>query len=112
MQISISPLTVKERSEAESSIIKLVQKDYFGKLYDDVQSLNGDICFKVKKDLKIAFRPVKTFSVFYDHAGLLRSHSRIINADTTYDACFPIVLPKQFAHTNSAKKVELPAGKL
>ena len=53
LQLSISPLTVKERSEAESYIIKLVQKDYFGKLYDYVQSLNGDICFKVKKRLKL-----------------------------------------------------------
>ena len=49
LQLSISPLTVKERSEAEYYIIKLVQKDYFGKLYNYVQSLNADICFKVKK---------------------------------------------------------------
>ena len=60
-----------------------------------MQSLNSDICFKVKKDLKIAFRPVKTLSVFCDQDGLLRSHSRIVNADKTYDARFPIILPKQ-----------------
>ena len=93
--MSVSPLTVKERSDAEYYIIKLVQKEYFGKLYDHVHSLNGEICFKVKKELKIAFRPVKTLSVFCDQAGVLRSHSRIINADMTYEARFPMILPKQ-----------------
>ena len=76
-------------------MIKLVQKDYFGKLYDHIKSLNGDICFKVKKDLKIAFRPLKMLSVFCDDAGLLCSHSHIINADKSYDARFPIILPKR-----------------
>ena len=60
-----------------------------------MQTFNGDICFKVKKDLKITFRSVETLCVFCDQAGLLRSHSRIINADKTYDARFPIILPKQ-----------------
>ena len=55
LQLSVSPLTAQERSNAENYMIKSVQKDYFGKLYDYVQSLNGNICFKVKKDLKIAF---------------------------------------------------------
>ena len=49
LQLSVLPLTVQERSDAECYVIKLVQKDYFGKLYDYVQSLNGNICFKVKK---------------------------------------------------------------
>ena len=91
LQLLISPLTVQECSDAECYVIKLVQKDYFGKLYDYVQSLNGDICFKVKKDLKITFQPSKTLSVFCDQAGLLRSHSRIVNANKTYDAHFPII---------------------
>ena len=91
----ISRLTAQERSIVENYVIKLVQKDYFGKLYDYVRSLNGDICCKVKKDLKIAFQPLKILSVFCDHAGLLRSHSRIINADRSYDAHFPIILPKR-----------------
>ena len=43
LQLSISPLTVQERSKAEYYVIKLVQKDYFGKLYNYVQSLNSDI---------------------------------------------------------------------
>ena len=64
LQLSVSPLTAQECSEAECYVIKLVQKDYFGKLYDCVQSLNGDICFKVKKVLKIAFQPAKTLSAF------------------------------------------------
>ena len=64
LQLSTSPLTVQERSIAENYVIKVVQKDYFGKLYDYVQSLNGGICCKVKKDLKVAFRPLKTLSVF------------------------------------------------
>ena len=88
-------MTAQERSNAESYVIKLVQKDYFGKLYDYVKSLNGNICFKVKKDLKIAFRPIKTLSIFCDQAGLLCSHSRIINTDKTYDVHFPIILQKQ-----------------
>ena len=75
LQLSISPLTAQERSIAENYVIKLVQKDYFGKLYDYVQSLNGNICCKVKRDLKIAFRPLITLSVFCDHTGVLRSHS-------------------------------------
>ena len=108
LQLSISPLTVQERSEAEYYIIKLVQKDYFGKLYNYVQSRNGDICFKVKKDFKIAFRPVKTLSVFCDQAGLLHSHSWIINADKTDDARFPIELPKQ--HVKSTMSLGILAG--
>ena len=95
LQLSISPLTAQERSIAEDYVIKLVQKDCFGKLYDYVRSLNGDVCCKVKKDLKIAFQPLKMLSVFCNHAGLLRSHSRTINADRSYDARFPIILPKQ-----------------
>ena len=50
LQLSISPLTVQERNEPGYYIIKLVKKDYFGKHYNYVQSLNGDICFKVKKN--------------------------------------------------------------
>ena len=86
---------MKEHSKAEYYINKFVQKDYVGKLYNYVQSLNGDICFKVKKDLKIAFRPVKMLSVFCNQDGLLHSHSWVVNADKTYDAHFPIILPKQ-----------------
>ena len=48
LQLSNSPLTVQEHSIAENYIIKLVQKDYFGKLYDHVQSLNGSISCKLK----------------------------------------------------------------
>ena len=59
------------------------------------KSLNGNICFKVSKDLKIAFRPLKTLSVFCDSYGLLHSHSHIVNADKPYDARFPIILPKR-----------------
>ena len=93
--LSVSPLTVQDRSDAENYVIKLVQQDYFGKLYDNIKSMNGDICFKVKKDVKIAFRPLKTLSVFCDSAGLLRSHSCIVNADKSYDTHFPIILPKR-----------------
>ena len=32
---------------------------------------------------------------FCDREGLLRSHSRIVNADMKYDARFPIILPKK-----------------
>ena len=59
-----------------------------------MKSLNGNICFKVSKDLKIAFRPLKNVSVFCDRYGLLHSHSCIVNADKPYDTCFPIILPK------------------
>ena len=90
MQLSVSPLTVKERRGVEYFILKLVQKEYFGKLYDHVQSLNREICFKVKKKLKI-----KMLSMFCDQAGILRSHSRIVNADMTYEARSPMILPKQ-----------------
>ena len=48
----------------------------------------------MSKDLKIAFRPLKTLSVFCDSFGLLRSHSRIVNADKSYDARFCIILLK------------------
>ena len=95
IHLSTSPLTVKERCDAEYYIIKLLQKEYFGNLYDHIQSLNGEICFKVKKDLKIAFRPIKTLSVFCNQAGVFRSHSRIIHADMTYDAGFSMILTKQ-----------------
>ena len=78
-----------------TTLLNLCKKNSFGKLYDYVKSLNGGICFKVKKELKIAFRPFKTLSVFCDHAGFLRSHSRIVNADKPYDARFPIILPKR-----------------
>ena len=41
------------------------------------------------------YLPVKTLSVFCDQDGLLRSHSRIVNADKKYDARFPNILSKQ-----------------
>ena len=85
-------MTVQECSDAENYVIKLVQQDYFGKLYDHIKFLNGDIC--LKKDFTIVFRPLKTLSMFCDNAGLLRSHSRIVNADKSYDARFNIILPK------------------
>ena len=49
LQLSVLPLTAQEHSEAECYIIKLIQKDYFGNLYDYLQSLNGNICFKATK---------------------------------------------------------------
>ena len=54
-KLSVSPLTVQESIDAENYVIRLVQQDYFGKLYDHIKSLKGDICFKVRKDLKIVF---------------------------------------------------------
>ena len=35
-------------------------------------------------------------SVFFDEEGFLRSHSRIINADKTFDTRFPTILPKKY----------------
>ena len=34
LQLLVLPLIAQERSEAECYVIKLVQRDYFGKLYD------------------------------------------------------------------------------
>ena len=88
-------LTVKEIKEAETFIIRSVQKECFGELYEYICSLNGEVCFKVGKSLKVAFRPLRQLNVFCDNDGLLQSHSRIINADMGYDAHFPIILPKK-----------------
>ena len=93
-KLSVSPLTVQECIDAENYAIRLVQQDYCGKLYFYIKSLNGNICHKVSKDLKIAFRPLKTLSVFCDSNGLLHSHSRIINANKPFGTRFPIILPK------------------
>ena len=95
LSLMISPLTVKERGEAETFVIRLMQRECFGKLYEHICALNGEICFKVGKSLKAAFRPLKQLNVFCDREGLLRSHSRIVNADMKYDARFPIILPKK-----------------
>ena len=110
-------MSAQERSNVESYVIKLVQKDCFGKLYDYVKSLNGNICFKVKKDLKITFRPLKTLSIFCDHTGLLRSHSRIVNTDKTYDVRFAIILLKQhnfieFVFAKFTTSLAILAGRL
>ena len=53
------------------------------KIYFYIKSLDGNICFKVSKDLKIAFRPLKSLSALFDSYGLPGSHSRIVNADKT-----------------------------
>ena len=45
--------------------------------------------------MKIAFKPLKELSVFYDRDGLIRSHSRIVNANMKHDARFPIILPRK-----------------
>jgi hypothetical protein len=95
LNLSASPLTVKERNEAEIFAIRSVQRECFGELYEYVRSLKGEVCFKVKKNLKIAFRSLKQLNVFCDKDGLLRSHSRIANAEMEYDARFPIILPKR-----------------
>ena len=97
MNLSASPLTVKERNEAEIFIIRSVQRECFGELYEYICSLKGEVCFKVKNNLKIAFRFLKQLNVFCDNDGLLRLHIRIVNADMEYDSRFPIILPrKQF----------------
>ena len=44
MKLSILPLTVKERLEAEIFLIKTVQIECFGVLYEHICSLNGEIC--------------------------------------------------------------------
>ena len=62
----ISPLTVKERGEAETFVIRSMQRECFGKLYEHICALNGEICFKVGKSLKAAFRPLKQLNVFCD----------------------------------------------
>ena len=95
LKLSASPLTVYERQEAEIFIIMTVQKECFGELYEHISSLKGEICVKVKKNLKVAFRPLKELSVFCDQNGLIRSHSRLVNADMDYDARFPMLLPKK-----------------
>ena len=95
LNLSVSPLTVKERYEVEIFIIKTIQKEYFGELYEFIRSLKGEICFKVNKKLKVAFRPLRKLSVFCDPDGLIRSHSRIVNADVSFDLRFPIILPRK-----------------
>ena len=55
LQLSISPLTVKERLEAEIFVIKIVQKESFGELYDHIRSLNGEVCVKVGKKFENSF---------------------------------------------------------
>ena len=64
LSLLISPLTVKERKEAETFIIRSVQKECFGELYEYIFSLNGEVCFKVGKSLKVAFRPLRQLNVF------------------------------------------------
>ena len=59
LSLSILPLTVKERKEAEIFIIRLVQKECFGELSEYICSLNGEVCFEVRKSLKVAFRPLR-----------------------------------------------------
>ena len=49
LNLSASPLTVKERNEAEIFIIRSVQRECFGELYEYICSLKGEVCFKVKK---------------------------------------------------------------
>ena len=78
LSLSILPLSVKERKEAEIFIIRSVQRECFGGLYEYICSLNGEVCFKVGKSLKVAFRPLRQLNVFCDNDGLLRSHSRIV----------------------------------
>ena len=50
LSLSVSPLTVKERKEAEIFIIRSVQRECFGGLYEYICSLNGEVCFKVRKN--------------------------------------------------------------
>ena len=45
--------------------------------------------------MKVAFRPLRELSVFCDPDGLIRSHSRIVNADVSFDLWFPMILPKK-----------------
>ena len=66
LNLLLSPLTVKERNDAEIFAIRSVQQECFGGLYEHICSLNGEICFKVDKKLKIAFRSLKQLNVFCD----------------------------------------------
>ena len=51
----MSPLSVRERDVAEKFIVILIQKNHFGELYSYIESLKGNVCYKVAKSLKHVF---------------------------------------------------------
>ena len=55
LSLHISPLTVVEREDARTYLIRCVQKECFGDLYDHIKSLKEKICDRVPKNLKISF---------------------------------------------------------
>ena len=91
----ITPLTVVERKCTKAYLIRCIQKEFFGELYNYIKSLKEKKCDRVPKNLKIAFAPLKRLSVFCDSSGILRASSRIVNSLETYDVCYPILLPKR-----------------
>ena len=95
MNLSTSPLSVQDRTDAEKYIVKIIQQDHFGALYSHNMSLKGNICYRAAKKMKRVFQPLKTLSMFCDENGFLCSHSRIINADKPFDTCFPVILLKR-----------------
>ena len=82
----ITDLTTEELSDSENSIIKSVQHNTFS---SELKALHKDKAVS-------ASSPIVTFQPFIDDDGLLRSNSRLANAEfLPYNVKHPIILPRR-----------------
>lgn len=86
-KIQKTPLTSQELQEAESTIIKLIQKEAFP---EEISSLVG----KEKNGNVLKNSVLRKLCPFIDDCGVLRANSRLIEGDLEYDVKYPIILPK------------------
>ena len=81
-----SELTVEELSDSENSIIRSMQRAYFGREIEAIKS---------KHEISSSSQ-LLTYHPFIDDEGMLRSNSRLTNAEfLTYDVKYPIILPRK-----------------
>ena len=79
-------LTVEELNDSETSIIRSMQKEHFR---NEIEAI------KNKQEISKSSQ-LLTYHPFIDDDGVLRSNSRLTNAEfLTYDVKYPVILPRK-----------------
>ena len=92
---TIPPLTQEEIDRSELMILKEIQQKYFSKEFQ-LLKVNKVRKPQIRTNVKLANSSIKKFNPFLDEDGLIRSSTRLINAESlTYNVRCPIILPKE-----------------
>jgi hypothetical protein len=86
---------------AENNLIRVIQKEDFPSEIKKLQVLDANEPLS-RKELRSTSSPLSSFNPFLDLEGILRCGGRLVLApDLSYDAKFPILLPKGGEHVNA-----------